>query len=60
MLLDALYTNGSFYTQDVRRPRAHSVGIHRGRIISLDDELPASLFRDVFDLAWRRRRPRFQ
>lgn len=50
MLLDALYTNGSFYTQDFRRPRAHSVGIHRGRIISLDEELPASLFRDVFDL----------
>ena len=50
MLLDALYTNGSFYTQDFRRPRAHSVGVHSGRIISLDEELPASLFRDVFDL----------
>jgi predicted amidohydrolase YtcJ len=51
MLLDALYTNGSFHTQDVRRPRAHSVGVHNGRIISLDGELPPSLFRDVFDLA---------
>lgn len=50
MPLDALYTNGSFYTQDFRRPRAHSVGVHGGRIISLDDDLPASLFRDVFDL----------
>ncbi|QHK20644.1 amidohydrolase family protein [Pseudarthrobacter psychrotolerans] len=50
MLLDALYTNGSFYTQDIRRPRAHKVGVHCGRIISLDDDLPASLFRDVFDL----------
>lgn len=51
MLLDALYTNGSFYTQNVRRPRAQSVGVHNGRIISLDDELPRSLFREVFDLA---------
>jgi predicted amidohydrolase YtcJ len=51
MLLDALYTNGSFHTQDIRRPRAHTVGVHGGRIISLDDDLPASLFRDVFDLA---------
>ena len=50
MLLDSLYTNGSFYTQQGRRPRAHSVGVHGGRIVSLDDELPASLFRDVFDL----------
>jgi predicted amidohydrolase YtcJ len=50
MLLDVLYTNGSFYTQDARRPRAHSVGVHDGRIISLDDELPGSLFRDVHDL----------
>lgn len=51
MLLDTLYTNGSFYTQNVRRPKAHSVGVHNGRIISLDDELPAALFRDVVDLA---------
>lgn len=50
MLLDALYTNGSFYTQQGSRPRAHSVGVHGGRIVSLDDELPAPLFRDVFDL----------
>ena len=50
MPLDVLYTNGSFYTQDARRPRAHSVGVHDGRIISLDDELPGSLFREVRDL----------
>lgn len=50
MLFDALYTNGTFYTQDGPRPRAHSVGVHSGRIISLDDELPSSLFRDVHDL----------
>lgn len=51
MLFDALFTNGSFHTQDARRPRAHSVGVHDGRIISLDDELPVSFFRDVHDLA---------
>ena len=50
MFLDALYTNGSFYTQNGRRPHAHSVGVHNGRIVSLDSDLPASLFRDVFDL----------
>lgn len=50
MFLDALYTNGSFYTQDGRRPHAHSVGIHNGRIVSLDNDLPASLFSGVFDL----------
>ena len=51
MLFDALYTNGSFRTQDVRRPRAHSVGVNGGRIVSLDDELPAAMFREVHDLA---------
>jgi predicted amidohydrolase YtcJ len=50
MLFDALYTNGTFYTQDARRPRAHSAGVHNGRIISLDDELPPSLFREVHHL----------
>ncbi|WP_427132146.1 amidohydrolase [Pseudarthrobacter sp. S9] len=50
MLFDALYTNGTFYTQDARRPRARSVGVHNGRIISLDDELPATYFRDVHKL----------
>ena len=51
MFFDALYTNGSFHTQDARRPRAHSVGVHGGRIISLDDELPPAFFHDVHDLA---------
>ncbi|MBT2597905.1 amidohydrolase [Arthrobacter sp. ISL-72] len=50
MLFDALYTNGSFRTQDARRPLAHSVGVHGGRIVSLDDELPPSFFRHVHDL----------
>lgn len=51
MLFDALYTNADIHTQDPRRPRAGSLGVHGGRIISLDDELPASAFRDVHDLA---------
>lgn len=50
MLFDALYTNGEVYTQDPRRPRVRSLGVHGGRIISLDDELPASVFREVHDL----------
>ena len=50
MLMDMLYTNGTFYTQNPRRPMAGALGVHHGRIISLDDELPSSLFRDVHDL----------
>ncbi|MBT2548867.1 amidohydrolase [Arthrobacter sp. ISL-65] len=51
MLFDTLYTNGTFHTQDTRRPQAHSLGVDNGRIISLDDELPARYFREVHDLA---------
>jgi predicted amidohydrolase YtcJ len=50
MLFDALYTNGAIHTQDAARPRAHSLGVHAGRIVSVDDELPASAFREVYDL----------
>ncbi|WP_411374468.1 amidohydrolase [Arthrobacter sp. MPF02] len=50
MLFDALYTNGLFRTQNSRRPLAHSLGVHDGRIVSLDDELPATFFRNVHDL----------
>jgi predicted amidohydrolase YtcJ len=50
MLFDALYTNGTFHTQDPRRPRAQSIGVDNGCIISLDDELPARYFREVHDL----------
>jgi|AntDeeMetagen681_2_1112603.scaffolds.fasta_scaffold03439_2 hypothetical protein len=51
MLFDVLYTNGRFHTQDEQRPLAHSLGVHEGRVISLDDELSAKYFRDVQDLA---------
>lgn len=50
MLFDALFTHGTFYTQDPARPTAAAVGVHQGRIISFDDELPASSFRTVHDL----------
>lgn len=50
MLFDALYTHGVIHTQDETRPRVHSLGVHAGRIISVDDELPATVFREVRDL----------
>lgn len=50
MLFDALFLNGDVHTHDPRRPRAQAVGVHRGRIISLDDEIDASQFRTVHDL----------
>ncbi len=50
MVLDSLYTNGVFYTQDPARPRAGAVGVHGGRIVSLDDELDPALFDNVYDL----------
>lgn len=50
MSLDVLYTNGVFHTQDPGRPLAHALGVHGGRVVSLDDELPAACFRQVHDL----------
>ena len=49
-MFDALYTNGNIYTQDAAHPNAHALGVHQGRIISLDDELDASHFATVHDL----------
>ncbi|MDN5761634.1 MAG: amidohydrolase [Microlunatus sp.] len=39
-----------FYTQVPSRPRASAVGIHAGRIVSLDHELEPALFDEVYDL----------
>lgn len=50
MLFDTLYLNGEIHTHDARRPRARALGVHQGRIISLDDEIDASQFRTVHDL----------
>lgn len=49
-VFDALFTNGVFHTQDPERPTAHALGVHQGRIISLDEDLPATAFREVHDL----------
>ncbi|WP_411733587.1 amidohydrolase [Paeniglutamicibacter sp.] len=49
MLFDTLYTNGTFHTQDASRPLAQSIGVHNGRVISLDDELAPTYFREVHD-----------
>ena len=50
MALDVLYTHGAVRTQDPARPLAHSIGVHHGRVVSLDDDLPASAFARVVDL----------
>lgn len=47
---DVLFTRGRIRTLDPRRPVAHSLGVHQGRVISLDDEVPASMFGRVHDL----------
>ena len=49
-VFDVLFTNGVFHTQDPERPTAHAVGVHQGRIVSLDEDLPATAFREVHDL----------
>lgn len=49
-MFDVLYTNGKFYTQDSRRPVVNALGIHRGRVISVDDQVAKSMFKRVVDL----------
>lgn len=50
MALDVIFTNGRIYTQDEDRPQAHSIGVHHGRVVSLDEDLPASAFERTVDL----------
>lgn len=50
MALDVIFTNGTIHTQDPERPTAHSLGVHHGKVVSLDDELPTDLFERVVDL----------
>lgn len=50
MLFDVLYRNARIHTQDPRRPEAGALGVHHGRIISLDEEVDAAQFREVVDL----------
>ena len=49
-MLDVLYINGRFHTQEPSRPVVRSLGVHRGRIVSVDDELDTALFDKVIDL----------
>ncbi len=53
MALDVLFTNGDIRTQDPDRPAATAIGVHAGRIVSLDDDLPAEVFGRVVDLGGR-------
>lgn len=53
MALDTLYVNGEIHTQDEDRPLAHAMGVHQGRIVSLDEDLPRSTFAEVLDLEGR-------
>ncbi|MGK4219019.1 amidohydrolase [Kocuria marina] len=50
MALDIIFTNGTFHTQDPDHPVAHSVGVHQGKVVSLDDELSPELFARTVDL----------
>ncbi|RLZ04045.1 amidohydrolase [Kocuria tytonicola] len=50
MALDVIYRNGSIHTQDPDRPVVHSLGVHGGRVVSLDDELPTEVFERSVDL----------
>lgn len=51
-MLDVLYTNGKFYTQNHEHPVAASLAVHQGRIVGVDDtELVPELFTKVIDLA---------
>lgn len=50
-MLDVLYANAVIHTQDSDRPAATAMGVHNGRVVSLDADLPASAFSQVVDLA---------
>lgn len=50
MALDVIFTNGVFHTQHPDHPVAHSLGVHQGKVIGLDDELAPELFERVVDL----------
>ena len=49
-MFDVMYVNGRFHTQEPSRPLVRNLGVHRGQVISVDDELDASHFVRVIDL----------
>ena len=50
MALDVIFTNGIIHTQDPERPVARALGVHHGRVVSLDDDLAPELFDRTVDL----------
>ena len=50
MALDVIFTNGTIHTQDPERPVARALGVHHGRVVSLDDDLAPELFDRTVDL----------
>ena len=56
MLIDLLVANANVLTMDPARPRARSVAVSGGRIVALDEDLPA---REVIDLRGRTLLPGF-
>lgn len=49
-MFDTLLKNARIHTQDPQHPLATAVGLHQGRVISLDYELSQDLFTQVIDL----------
>jgi hypothetical protein len=56
VLIDLLVANANVLTMDPARPRARSVAVSGGRIVALDEDLPA---REVIDLRGRTLLPGF-
>ena len=50
MALDVIFTNGSIHTQDPGHPLVHALGVHGGRIVSVDEQLPREAFDRVVNL----------
>lgn len=51
MKLDLLIKNANIHTMSELRPNANSVAIHDGKIVALDDEIPAGVtFQQIMDL----------
>jgi predicted amidohydrolase YtcJ len=53
MQIDAIWTNGRFWTGDAAHPEATTVAVHRGRIVGVDD-VNGLTARQTFDLGGAR------
>lgn len=52
-MLDTLFYNANITTHFPERPHATAMGVHHGRIVSLDNDLPEHLFAEKIDLKGR-------